>query len=133
MEHVNQAQSGVNSKLGQLRSSYGSDHMGQHRIEEIERAEIAAQRIYQEQVVETCGDLQHITDRINVCIDNASKAAERVSIVAVRVKGGISDTAPNHGLASGGPGAICEIHSRLDVLTNMLAAVHENIERLELL
>ena len=85
-----------------------------------------------EQVCEDCGDLEHIVRRINECIDHASSNAERVSILADRIKG----TTPENKLdgaklASGGNGAIADIHTRLDILVNALGATRSGIARIE--
>lgn len=81
--------------------------------------------------VDQRGDLQYITDRINECIDRASSCAERVSLLADRVKGQTPECSLNEKLASAGPGAVNEIHARLDLLMNALGAVGSNIARIE--
>lgn len=82
--------------------------------------------------VETCHDLQAIMDRLDGFIDAASKSAERVSIVADRVKGATPVANLNgQGLASGGDGSIADIHSRLDRLSNALLHISDGIARIE--
>lgn len=79
-----------------------------------------------------CGDMESIINRLDGCIDAASESAERVSIVADRVKGAAPEAGLNRaGLASEGPGSIAEIHSRLDRLSNALHAISDNIARIE--
>lgn len=79
-----------------------------------------------------CGDMESIINRLDGCIDTASKSAERVSIVADRVKGATPEVGLNGtGLGSGGLGSIAEIHSRLDRLSNALHAISDNITRIE--
>lgn len=83
-------------------------------------------------VFDTCHDLQAIMDRLDGFIDAASKSAERVSIVADRVKGATPVANLNgQGLASGGDGSIAEIHSRLDRLSNALIHISDGIARIE--
>lgn len=77
--------------------------------------------------------LGHIIDRINDCIDIASKSAERISIIADRVNGATPANAPNELAGSIGPGLVCEIHSRIDALANILAATCNEVGRLETL
>lgn len=77
--------------------------------------------------------LGHIIDRINDCIDIASKSAERISIIADRVNGATPANAPNGPASSIGPGLVCEIHSRIDTLANILAATCDEVGRLETL
>lgn len=82
--------------------------------------------------VDERGELQHITDRINECIDRASSNAERVSILADRIKGATPENKLDGAtLASGGNGAIADIHSRIDILTNALCATGSGIARIE--
>jgi hypothetical protein len=82
--------------------------------------------------VDQRGDLQHITDRINECIDRASSNAERVSILADRIKGTTPENKLDSAkLGSAGSGAIADIHARIDILVNAIGATGSGLSRLE--